>query len=420
MSVDVAPTAIGPAAPATRSAVRAAEPAAVVTLVVLVQTAASLGSGGLALLGPALVAELDLTRAQLGLLATAVFLGAGLALPFAGQLSDRYGARRPFALALGLCGAGLALAAAASGLAWLLAAVVVYGLGYGAARPPAARAIADWVPPHRRGIAMGLTATGASLAGLVCGWLVPPVVDTVGWRAVLAALGMATAGAAGLAWLGYRDGEPERSTVRRVAALGHALRDRRMRRLCAATCLQAGAALSTTAFLVLFLRERIGLGLGEAGALFALAHAAGTVGRVGWGVLGDGVFGGRYETALAVVAGLAAAATLALGAAGAHAPPSLLWVLIFAVGATALGWNGLSSALAMRIAGRSASATASGLNLVAFSLGAVVFPPLFGVLVDATGSYGVAFLANAAASLAAVLLIVRLDVAPAASMPRRA
>ena len=49
---------------------------------------------------------------------------------------------------------------------------------------------------------MGLSATGASLAGLVCGWRVPAMVGPVGWRAVLVALGVATAGAGGLAWLG--------------------------------------------------------------------------------------------------------------------------------------------------------------------------------------------------------------------------
>jgi predicted MFS family arabinose efflux permease len=59
------------------------------------------------------------------------------------------------------------------------------------------------------------------------------------------------------------------------------LRDPGLLLLCAVTLLQAGVQIATSTFLVLFLRERIGLGQPEAGALFGFVQLAGALNRVG-------------------------------------------------------------------------------------------------------------------------------------------
>jgi MFS family permease len=58
------------------------------------------------------------------------------------------------------------------------------------------------------------------------------------------------------------------------------------------------------------------------------------------------------------------------------------------------------------LAGREQSASAAGLNLTTSSLGIVFAPPLFGALVDATGSYPLGFGALALLALGSLLLLL--------------
>ena len=75
-------------------------------------------------------------------------------------------------------------------------------------------------------------------------------------------------------------------------------------------------------------------------------------------------------------------------------------------GVSAVGWNGINMTFVAELAGRQASATAAGMNLTASYLGIMILPPLFGFLVDLTGSYTSAFQVGAAASLASLALVM--------------
>jgi nitrate/nitrite transporter NarK len=157
----------------------------------------------------------------------------------------------------------------------LLILVVAYGLANGGMKPPAVRAITDWFPPHRRGLPIGINSTALAAAGLACGLLVPMIVTSLSWHAVLPAVGCTTVLAGFLACLLYRDPPATRAANcgrqpgPRMVAL---LRDPGLLLLCAVTLLQAGVQIATSTFLVLFLRERIGLGQAEAGALFGFVQ----------------------------------------------------------------------------------------------------------------------------------------------------
>ncbi len=85
-----------------------------------------------ATLAPAFSAELGLRSADLGLLAGAYFLGfAAMQLPLGGAL-DRFGPRRVLVALLALAVAGCAAFALARGLAALIAARMLIGVGVGA------------------------------------------------------------------------------------------------------------------------------------------------------------------------------------------------------------------------------------------------------------------------------------------------
>jgi MFS transporter, ACS family, hexuronate transporter len=408
------------ASPPGRATARAATPGFGVTLwpgypwlvlgaSLLVQTAASFGNQGLSPLAPLLVADLGLSLSQVGLVITATYLGACLTLTAAGRLSDHFGVRRLFLLGPVGAGLGLALAAGSPSLLWLLLLMAAYGFGNGFALPPTTRSIADWFPGRHRGLAMGVKQTGVALAGVICGLAVPPLAITLGWRGALLALALATIAAGVVAWLVYRDKPATRADAgaARTRSAGSLLRDRNLLLFGGVTWLYAGAQLSLVGFLVLFLRDRLGLAAAEAGLLLALVQAGGVVGRIGWGVVSDLFFGGRRKGLLMLIGLIGGASALALAQVRPGLPAPLLWGLLFVAGLSAVGWNGISMTFVAELGGARGAATAAGMNLTASYLGIMTCPPLFGLLVDRTDSYTAAFEAGAAVYALALVILWR-------------
>jgi DHA2 family methylenomycin A resistance protein-like MFS transporter len=102
-----------------------------------------------------------------------------------GALSDRYGARRLFAVGLGIFGAGSVLSALAQTPGQLVAAQLVAGAG-GALATPSSLALLSvtFTEPKERGRAFGLWATVAG-AGTASGPLIGGLlVSLFGWRSV--------------------------------------------------------------------------------------------------------------------------------------------------------------------------------------------------------------------------------------------
>src|SRR5262245_32029555 len=93
---------------------------------------------------------------------------------------------------------------------------------------------------------------------------------------------------------------------------------------------------------------------------------------------------------VAVMMIIAAGSTLSafgLSLIGPGVPAVVLWLLLITTGLSAVGWNGINMTFVAELAGRSASATAAGFNLTGSYVGILIGPPLFGLLVDASGSY---------------------------------
>jgi ACS family hexuronate transporter-like MFS transporter len=394
-------------APASRLLVWPGYPWIVLLASTLVQTAASFGNQAISPLAPFLVDDLGLARADVGLLVTATYFGASFVLVVAGSLSDRFGVRALFLLGMTLAGLPLALASVAPSYVWLLVLMALYGVGNGFALPPTTRAIVEWFPNRNRGLAMGVKQTGVALAGMICGLTVPSLGQALGWRGTILILGAVTVVSGVLAWIAYRDRQDHGAGGTRATrpGLGTVLGNRNLLLLGGVTLLLAGVQLSLVGFLVLFLNERVGMSVAEAGLLLALTQAGGIVGRIGWGVVSDTLLDGRRKPIMALIGMLAMASSLVLALTGPETPRVVLVLTLAVAGISAVGWNGINMTFVAELAGRQASATAAGMNLTASYLGIMILPPIFGLLVDLTGSYTSAFQVGAAASLASLLLV---------------
>lgn len=113
---------------------------------------------------------------------TAYLMAVGLMTPLSGWLSDRFGRKRVFTLALLLFLAGSTLAAFSPNLDWLIAFRVLQGAGGGLLAPVGMALIYDLFPPNRRGTALGIWGVAAMAAPAIGPVLGGYIVDTVSWR----------------------------------------------------------------------------------------------------------------------------------------------------------------------------------------------------------------------------------------------
>ncbi len=134
--------------------------------------------------------EFSLAPAQVGLVASAGFVGMFFGAAISGRLADRYGRRLIFQATLILFSVGAMLSAVAPTFETLLAARVVAGLGLGGELPVVATLVSEFSPRAQRGRMIVLLesfwAYGTLAAGLVALFVLPQF----GWRGafVVAAL----------------------------------------------------------------------------------------------------------------------------------------------------------------------------------------------------------------------------------------
>lgn len=377
----------------------------------LVQCTGSFVSQAISPLAPFLQADLGLSRTQIGLLATAMILGGFLALPVAGRLGDELG-ERPVILG-GLI--GLAVTTGLAGLtreSWQLAlCLCLSGIASSVTLPAMTRGIVFWFPPRVRSLAMGIRQTGAPLGGAVLGVTLPILATRLGWQSGFLALGLAGLVTIGVVLLGYREAAGERlSRVahgRQPGRLRGLLRQPGLRWLLLVSLFSAWAQHSMLNFSVLYLQESFALSVIAAGGLLGVVQVGAVAGRIGWGVVSDRFFGGRRRIVLGLIGCCGVLTLLGLTRLPADAPVWTIGLLMAAVGATLLGWHGVSVTFFAEIAGRERSATASALSSMSITLGALIGPPTFGFIVDRTGSYTPALYSLIVVSLIALGFLLR-------------
>jgi sugar phosphate permease len=285
------------------------------------------------------------------------------------------------------------------------------GVAMGTCAPSGGKAMLVWFPPRVRGLAMGLRQTSIPIAGVLAAATLPAIALALGWRGALGIAALISGLSALLVAVGYHD-PPDRSSVvphherAGLAAFPALIRDRS---LVASTMLGpilVAGQWTVVPYLGLYLYERFGWSVTEAAAYLALAQVGGVVGRIGWGVASDPIWHGRRKPALALIPPVGALGALGLAALSHDTPAWLVGALAVVMGATVIGWNGLLLAYIAEQAGPHRAGTAIGLSVSIVFLGAVVYPPLFGWLVDRAGSYQPAWL------ILAVLLLSSLALFP--------
>jgi len=143
-----------------------------------------------AVIAPELIAEFELTNAQLGSLSSAYFLAfASVQVPL-GVLLDRFGSRRVDATLLLVAAGGCLLFASARSASMLWIARALIGVGVSAALMASLRAFRFWFVPGRQQQLTAWMLVAGALGSLATTVPVQMALPAIGWRGVfvLAAL----------------------------------------------------------------------------------------------------------------------------------------------------------------------------------------------------------------------------------------
>lgn len=377
----------------------------------LTQIAVAFVGRSLAPLGPLVEADLHLSKAQVGMLMAALFLGQSLVSLPSGYLADRLGSRR-LLIGLTLClGAGFAVAALLDSFWWMLVFITIGGLGYGTMHPTSNRGIVYWFPLERRGTAMGLKQMGVTAGSSLAVLLLLPLALQWGWRTalILSCLLLMLIGLA--AWWGYRDPASGEATVPMgfrafLVSLWQMVRHRRLLAVSLAAFGLSGAQMCLTTYAVFFAHEQLGYGLYLAGLLLLASEVGGSAGRVLWGVISDRLFGGRRLIVLVLIALVTAVCSLVTAWLPAGAPFWAVLPLIALFGFGIAGFNGMWMNAAAEAVPKQWSGLASGLSISVGSWGVILGPPIFGWLVDRNHDYTAARLFLAALMLVVIGLLI--------------
>lgn len=368
-------------------------------------------------LAPFLKESLRLSNAEVGLLVTATGITYVPTLIAAGWLVDRVGVHRMLVagtLIGSLCILSVFLAPSYQTIFIIMA---LSGLGFGCIFPSVVKAIILWFPLKERATALGFNQTAVNVGGIIGASLLPTIALALDWRYGFLFLGLGASMICLCSGILYRDPpqeklpaasgdtsprpSPQPSTTRLTIDL---FKSRDIWMLSLAGFFLCVAEYATITNLVLYLKEDLLFGVVAAGGLLAMTEAAGAFGKPVSGLASDRLFRGGRKVVFLVMAvtGSIIFTLLGIGVADFR---WLLYPILGILGMVTIGWGGLWATLSGELAGKEAAGAASGTSAAISVLGVMAGPPLFGYVVDSTGSFRIAWLTMAACGALAAIFV---------------
>ncbi|HEX2987370.1 MAG TPA: MFS transporter [Chloroflexota bacterium] len=393
-------------------------------LAMLSQTSSSFILSVLTPIVPLFQSDLGISKAEVGLLFSATSVGAWSVVLLAGYLTDRFGIRKVMSTALMVAGSMLLCMAAVGSFVQAMVVMFVAGMFRGPVFPSSTKAVLTWFPPQARATAMGVKQMGLPVSGVVAATILPGLGLALGWRSAVAIPGLLIILAGVTAAVFYRAAPGEqtmaRSSVGFKQAMGVMIRNRMLLMVCLLCFCFLVVQLAMISYLAVYFKEVALLDtfpdessrIIAAGGFLAVCQIGGAIARVGWGAMSDRLFHGRRAVVLAIVGALTMSMSVLFASLGPGHPLWALGLSAFCFGVTAVGWNGVYNALLTETVGSQYAATGVGLTMTLTELGTISGPPLFGLVLDVTASYQVAWLflaVMAAIGTLAALQVTRME-----------
>ncbi|MCL4369287.1 MAG: MFS transporter [Chloroflexi bacterium] len=338
---------------------------------------------------PLLRTELDLSNFQVSLVLAATILTHAVVQVPGGSLIDVWGSRRSLLLALGLVTVSTLAASLSTSFPLLLGARALLGVGTGLSIICGLVLARELSSPARARIGQGVY--GAMLnVGTLLALVSAPIGISMGWRFTFVVEGAFVAGLLALCALVLPS-----STRSRHAALTpwrEVLTNRGLYSLAAAQAATYSLFVALAAWAPSFIQHQYSIELGGAGMLSGWL----TVSAIAFRGAGGLVPVSHHRPV--ILGSTLATAVLTFLLPLAPSPPVAAAILFLLGAAASLPFGAIFSMTSV-LCGPTAVGRGSGLVSGMSNVGAMLFPPLVGYLVDRTGGYLLGFWAVAAAGL---------------------
>ena len=387
--------------------------------VLVIQTTATILSRIVATLAPPMLAAHGWSTDMIGWLASLNTAGSVVFLMAGTPLIYRLGSIRSLqaGMAVGVIGAlmlilPLELAA--------LAGSFLMGLCYGPSVSGGGDILQRLSPPQHRNLLFSVKQAGVPLGGVLAGLILPLAAASLGWQGAILAMAL-------LPILTILAVQPMREELDAGRDRSHRLSLSTFLSLSNLTrpltvlgkapglvpvglagCFMAIGQGAWFAFLVTYAAIELHFSLALAGALFATMQTVSIGGRMLLGWLSDRLVSGLTVLRLCSLA--SATATGVLAFSGPDWPIWSLFLLAAFAGIAVSSWNGVQNAeMARRAPAGMIAETMAGGTILIF-VGYIIGPPLFGAVSLMSGSMGMAFKLNAAATLLAQIPLAWLSI----------
>jgi len=371
-----------------------AESLVAVAAVTASQTIVSMGVATLPVIAPRLAEDLGVDASLIGFQVGIAYGAGAIGALVAGGLVQRLGACRATQASLLVSAAGCAVAIAVPGFVSLAVASLLIGAALGLVTPPAAHLIVRFVPPSQYSLVFSVKQTGVPLGFMLAALSAPAIALGPGWRWSLALVCACTIALAAALQLRRRRWDDDRARPAvpmhsPLAGIRYVWQRPLTRRIVLAGSCYAAIQVCVATFTVNLLVREGGFGLVHAGALVSLMNVAGAIGRVIWGWIADRFHAGA--AVLAAIGAVMAASCLALATIDLGGPRIALQLLLVALGASAIGWNGILHAEIARLTPpERAGLASSGTSFFVFG-SICVTPVAASLLYPWFGSYALLF-----------------------------
>lgn len=378
----------------------------------------------LSILAPYITTDLNVNKAELGLIFSSFAIGYAVFCFVGGWLADKYGPRKIFAGAMGLWSLFAGLTCAAFNFTSLFIIRVIFGAAEGPMGSVTNKTIVKWFPTAERARAVGASFSGNPMGGAVSAPIVAACAVAFGWR--LTFVGMMLLGFVWVVvWLwatqGSKDNAPEVvETVETATSVvsANAQNEKLSYYLKQPIILFTAVAFFAYSYILFFfmtwfpsyLLDARGLNMRDMSIANVLPWLLGFVGLVSGGFISDYIYKVTknllFSRRIVIVIGLIVAAICISGSAmvaNLYGAITLMSVGMFAMYiTTSCYWAIVQDT----VKGNNVGAVSGFIHFLA-NLAGVFAPMLTGFIVQGTGEYHSAFfLTGGLAVISAVLLML--------------
>ena len=380
-----------------------------VGVLTLAQMTESLPVHGIPTLYFAMRDDLGFSRADVGLISSGLYTGVIITALLTGWLVDRRGARFVLTVTPVFVVALVLLFSQVRSLPGAVLLAVLMSATYSGMVSGCVREIMEWVRPGARILARGIQQTSVPISGITVALLLPYLAVAYSWRVSVIVLAFIIMAVGTVVFALYRenpDSDYKGQGGNPVRSLSLVAGDQDIWLICVYSTTVSALQAVFGGYLILFLRQDLDMSAVVAGGFLAVAQASSIVWRIAWGFGTDSLLRGRRVVALALMGAMSVGSMGLLAWLPSDAPLVVVGLVVALVVGGFSGGPVIFPILLAELAGPGLTGTVIGFGRIVSGVLVISIPPLYGLVVDKTGSYDLGWLMMAGVAGVGTLLLV--------------